>query len=628
VDHKKPPVLTSPWKVGFLGALMLVATGLGVGYLISNAFGIRWHWLYLGGISPADWSFDFNAFMDELVPLLALVALLAVTSHLLVANAVKAYTNYVDSGVEKYKQLLKSIKSIDDLEDEDRLDQLKKHPELREFLMGFKSRISSRERQSEEQEKRPDRTVHEAAPAPSNLPGECGLLVSAIMNGKAGFSRELALTIPELKQIERAAREHLLKDAASGDEIESLRRRLDSTIATLQQHGAGLMRDADACVNGVREMETQLAQLKAAIESNQDPELATAEIAKAAQQLDAMAEAMNSLGEETRRIAIVAALEASDAAQGESIRIAEELRTIAMRFNSVAMHWKQAGPALRAGLSTIEKGGAGNDKRRRALAAAAARVAGAAQMWSERLVALQEQIRELERALGIQMGADDTDEWAGIDTEEAAHDSTADTSEAVHDMAAGVLGETDEDDRTESVWEIVSDDEAATDEHEAEPSFQTTGAADVFEETEDDDAQFADIPGFEREQRVFSEQVSAGPGGEAALDDGLEVEPEPTDVYAEPATPAANTPVPPAENTADDEFLTGPRADRRPTLHVKPSETSSPADGGAPATFGAEVEADDEGRFDVTPDTEQEADADALDLYALGAVDFVAGVHA
>jgi len=57
VDRKKPK-LTSPWKVGFLVALLLVVTALGVSYFITGTFGITWHWIQFGGLSPMTWTFD------------------------------------------------------------------------------------------------------------------------------------------------------------------------------------------------------------------------------------------------------------------------------------------------------------------------------------------------------------------------------------------------------------------------------------------------------------------------------------------------------------------------------------------------------------------------------------------
>ena len=76
MDRKKPS-LTSPWKVGFLVALLLVVTSLGVSYYITGTFGVTWHWIHIGGLSPSTWTFNLGAFMEERVPLLVMTSLLA-----------------------------------------------------------------------------------------------------------------------------------------------------------------------------------------------------------------------------------------------------------------------------------------------------------------------------------------------------------------------------------------------------------------------------------------------------------------------------------------------------------------------------------------------------------------------
>lgn len=607
MDRKKPPALTSPWKVGFLVALMLVVTALGVGYFISGAFGLKWHWIEFGGASPATWTFRLGPFIDEMVPLLALVTLLAVASCVLVSGAVKRYTRFVDSGVD-YRQLLKSIKTIDDLEDEERLEQLKQHPELREFLLGFKNRMAARERQMSERDKRP--AARESDAPARNLPAECGRLVSAITNGKSGFSGELALTIPELKQIERAVREQFSRDAPAA-EIDSLRSRVDTTLEAVRRHSAGIRRDADACVAGVREMETLLGQLTRAIQTPQESAVATDGITGAAKLLDAMADALASLGEETKRIAITAALEASGGGEGQSIKIADEMRTIATRFNAVAVQWKQAGPALRTGITTIEKGTSSSGQHRKSLAASAAKAAASAQKWGERLVALQEQVRELERAAGVQGNtAAPAREWGTIDT--SFDDDNAGTT-----IEPNVPGaDTGSDPGSEAAIAQASD---------TDDQFENVAREHVFEETE---APFADIPGFEKEQRVFNDRMAGAHA--AAGRDALEVEqnagddyhaaaaPEPAHAAAPEAPAAAETPI------ADDGFLTGPRAST-PREAPAPVAEPAPARRSRVRTAPVAVETEEDGRIDI--DADLDVDADALDLYALGAVDFVEGVH-
>src|SRR5262249_40371379 len=201
VDRKKP-TLTSPGKVGFLVALLLVVTALGVSYFITGAFGITWHWIQFGGLSPMTWTFHLGAFLEEMGPLLLITSLLAFGAYVLVAGAVRRYKAYVDSGAE-YRQLLKSIKSIEDLDTGDIADRLKSHPELREFLMGVKRRAAAMDSPSSERIARHTQTTQQPQNAVSRdtIASECAKIMDAMEAGRDNFPKEIALTIPELKQI-------------------------------------------------------------------------------------------------------------------------------------------------------------------------------------------------------------------------------------------------------------------------------------------------------------------------------------------------------------------------------------------------------------------------------------------
>jgi hypothetical protein len=121
----------------------------------------------VGGLSPTQWAFNLSAFTSEMLPLIGLISILAFATSVLVSGAVRRYKTYVDSGAQ-YKDLLRSIKHLEDLEDESKLDQLKQHPELREFLMGLKHRLAARERQGTEKERKhsePSRTPGRPMPS-------------------------------------------------------------------------------------------------------------------------------------------------------------------------------------------------------------------------------------------------------------------------------------------------------------------------------------------------------------------------------------------------------------------------------------------------------------------------------
>lgn len=631
MNRKKPAALTSPGKVGFLVALLLVVTALGVSYFITGTFGLQWSWIELAGASPTQWKFDFGAFLEEMVPLIALVALLAFASHVLVAGAVRRYQASVSSGIE-YRELLRSFKNADDFDDENRLDELKQHPELREFVMGFKNRIAARERQLEEREKRSKEGPSRAPAASSdrgngNLASESSILLNAIVESKNGFSDALSLTIPELKQIERAVRERLGKPAPVTDdggaakrELESLKASVDTTLSAVRSALATARRDAGSCVTGAREIEAHLASLQQAIDALAVPATASNGVAAAAKRVDAVAESLSTLGEETKRIAIAAALAASGGAEGDAIKVAEEIRTIATRFNSVAQQWREASPAIRSAIDTIASSTVGAEKRRVAAVKALESVISKTRLWGERLVALAESVNGLDRATGgnpksVPAEAPAaTEEWgdlaASLEEDSAAHAPRASAQPAAEPEAP------------------IDDDFVP---QRAANVFQAAGAG-------HDDAPFADIPGFEKDKSLFADEsgrkaahhehetdprfvVEREAGGEWDLTRGTQAAETAGAVDASQAVPKAKAPAPapaPVQPASEEErFLNGPGPEEPPAAKPAAAKPSKP-------TRRIKV-------HDIAVATAPAAvdpDADALELYALGAVDYVAGVHA
>jgi hypothetical protein len=602
------PALTSPWKVGFLVALLLVVTAIGVTYFISGTFGVTWHWIKMSGTSPSSWSFNLGAFIDEMVPLLVLTSLLAFAAYGLVAGAVRRYKTYVDSGSE-YKQLLKSIKSVDDLEDEELFDALKQHPALREFMISVKNRVAAVERQHEESgRRRADAGAGSRGPDQQTLASECAILASAAMNGKGGFANDLALTTPELRQVEQAVRKCLADlpaapaPAATGPapgELEAMRAGVRGAVSCVR-------RDADACVAGARELEVALAAMRQRMEGLAPSPPAGDSLVAVTKHVDAAAGALAALGEETRRIAIAAALQASGGADGDSIRVADEVRTVATKFNAVAQQWKQVSALMRSALAPSASASRPGDQDRAALISAVGVASNKASLWAERAVALVEQVRGVERAAGIDGSADSRP--AEAPAESAARWDAA-----------------DEEIDVPSIAPVFSTEPAAgaSDEND----IANAGAASEFDAAAVDEAPFADIPGFEKERRFFVEADGSAEAKAAAGDVAhLEVEAGEREDWSLDAgvhdladAPEASAPAP---GTDGDGFLTGPRPAQAEPLRnedrydakAAQRQRSTAAD---PKPLRTEAAAT--AMLEPTADV----DADAIDLYALGAVDYV-----
>jgi hypothetical protein len=574
VDRKKP-TLTSPWKVGFLVALMLVVTALGVSYFITGVFGIKWHWIQVGGLSPTTWQFHLGAFLEEMGPLLLITSLLAFASYVLVSGAVRRYKAYVDSGAE-YKQLLKSIKSIEDLETEDIAERLKSHPELREFLMGVKRRAAALESPGSE---RIARHTPSAPPAQNGVSrdtvaSECTKLVEAIDGGRDNFPREIALTIPELKQIERTVRRVFAEIPQTAPVTDQSAVALEELKSSVRSTLDALRGDVTACGNGAREVEAAVSALQAQGGAPAQPNANTAVIQK---RIDAVAEALTMLGEETKRIAIASALQASGGPEADHIKVADELKVLATRFNTVARHWGETVPALREILAGGSNANAGAD-----VSAAAAQAANRARLWGERAVAMNEHVRALERAIGAapsRPAAAVTPSGAiDLDSPASAASVTAPTVEA---LGAG------------------------------SPMFGSDTSGDIS---------FADIP-FEKEHRFFADPPAERADTaddrfvvDAAQENRFDLSEEDSDET--PAVVPSRTESKPAPD--QDGFLTGPR----PTVKSQrsaPQPAPAPVRAAAPLAPAPAPVREESSVATATLDP----DADAMDLYALGAIDCV-----
>ena len=599
MDRNKPPALTSPGKVGVLVALMLVVTGLGVSYFITGTFGVSWHWLTIGGPSPTQWAFNVSAFASEMLPLIGLISILAFATSVLVSGAVRRYKTYVDSGAQ-YKDLLRSIKSIDDLEDEAKLDQLKQHPELREFLMGLKHRLAARDRQNTERE----RKHPEASRAPARIEAlatEAAVLLGAITDGKDGLARELSLSIPELKQIERAVRQRLGDRTPVRDEkVDSLRRDLEAKLGSVRGAVSTMRRDAEACSSGARELEAAVAAVKQSVTAAASAAPTTTDVVGLAKRVDALAEALATLGEETKRIAIASALQASGGSEDDSIRVADEVRAIATRFNAVSQQWKECAPALRRALESASGSAADTERQRTSVSKSIAAAAGKASLWSERLVVLAEQVRGLEQltgGAGAGAAVENPREWGNVDMG-SQPDSPAKA-------------------------ETREEAPASTDDE-----FLTQSPASVFAGADREEAPFADIPGFEKEGRFFVESANQ-PGAETGehehepeqdqdgrfVVDGNNTEGWDFAADAEPKDDAPErAPAREPAGADSDGFLTGPRS----TLKKTPR----------PAAAGDGAERPGAKTPERGSVATMETEPGVIDLYALGAVDFDERVHA
>jgi len=577
VERTKPHTLTSPWKVGFLVSLLLVAMSIGVSYFLTRAFGISWHWVDFPSSSWRTWVFHTEAFMTEMLPLVVLVGGFSLFSYILITGAVRKYRSYVDSGLD-YKNLVQSLATIEDLGDEKRIKKLAQYPELRDSLLKIGMKIKEKTEALEVREM----ALTDGVADNEAIGGEASLLVSAIMNGnEGGFNSSLSLSVPELRRIEEAIRAHLLVDKASSDaRVQTIRAELTLATAGITSQLSEMRSEFVEIESAAREIEAQVVCLNDAL-GRPAPAAVPSGANGALDSLDNIASALAELGDDAKSIAINTAMQAGqpDAANGAHatlIEMAEDVRNIAARFGSISTQWSPAAEQLRG---TSQSTSVDGDIR-----AAADLVARRVSMWVERAVMLSDKLDsllmqhgEIASELAMEIDGSENTQYHSVDLE-------------VEDLRREGSSPTSDDDRviTTSDFELQSN----------EPVFEDipTRVEGLVTETELFDE--ISVPSTEDTPSAMFEEIHPAEG----------VADEPAEVTSD--EPAEMTSDEPAEMTSDE-----------------PAEVTSDEPAEVTSDEPAEDLSFDDGFIkDPAQGSEYPAaddpDADAIDLYELGAVDY------
>ncbi len=133
----KKPVLTSPWKIGMMVALMLIVTSFGVGYYMVRVYDIDLYWL---SSDVSKWVIDSYQFFREIYPAAAGVVLIALFTYFVIASAVRRYKYYLNSG-QDYRKMISLADSIDDLTNPAQIARLSEYPELQDVLRSYGDQI-------------------------------------------------------------------------------------------------------------------------------------------------------------------------------------------------------------------------------------------------------------------------------------------------------------------------------------------------------------------------------------------------------------------------------------------------------------------------------------------------------
>lgn len=363
MKRTKLPALTSPWKIGFFVSLMLVSVSVGVAYFFIDKFGVSWNWL-----DKNEWMAVVRGegFLYELLPVIALVSVTAMFSYLVIAGAVRKYKRFLDSGVD-YKNLLMSLKEIDDLEDKSKIEKIRNHPDLKRVLLGISEQLTEQREAFAKREVEVEKEVDDAVMArheelTEGFAAQCEGLATAIREGEedlispqTGVSNSSLRTLGEAIQSrlesfpQRAAVE--TGPVEIGEESEFIRNKLEEITTELRDSSGGAKEIEELLKNmsGDDAPETDQGRLEAA----------RGEIRGAVDTLKSLEELSRSLevlSEETKGIAISTALHAGsgEGTQDDLIRLAEEVKEIAMRFKEGTERFSQVSSGMRSSIGSLE----------------------------------------------------------------------------------------------------------------------------------------------------------------------------------------------------------------------------------------------------------------------------------
>ncbi len=644
MKRTKLPALTSPWKIGFFVSLMLVSVSVGVAYFFINKFGVSWNWL-----DKNEWMAVIRGegFVYELLPAIALVAVTAMFSYLVIARAVRKYKRYLDSGLD-YKNLLMSLKEAKDLEDISKIEKIRNNPELKRLLLGVSEQLSEQrealvQRENEMEQMTDDAVIAKHEELTEGFAAQCESLATAIREGADDLmSPETGVSNLSLRTLGEAIQNRLETappaDAGAGAPGVSV-----ETSAVVLGQLDEITTELRESSNGAKEIEKLLKEMSGIGGPETDKgrlDAARGEIRGALdtlKSLDELSTSLDVMSEEARGIAISTALHAGsgEGTQDDLIRLAEEVKEIAMRFKEGTESFSQVASGMRSSMGSLEAFIGGEmrpetpeaDPRHSFLS-----LSNRVSLWVERVMVLTEKVAGLQAAAEEPVASAVAP--AAFKSPEPEDVAAADSDDAFEKTEAGArFPEQGQEfgfemlDRSKSLFSDSTDAPET-----AEP--EVPQDAGIFEEMSAESADEADATdhaelGDEEpvEERTTDEALSADQAdvtGEKEEASEIPAEPEVKDTalpgfetFARQTTPEYEAPSQPAEaerfNVDEDRF--GSQKDR-----LQPFEDTFES--------GSNLKAQEKEKAEPAPETSQPEElGDVVDLYALGAVDYDEAVH-
>lgn len=322
----RKPVLTSPWKIGTLVALMLTATSFGVGYYMVRIYNIDLYWL---SSDVSRWGVDSYQFFREIYPAAAGVLLLALFTYFVIASAVRRYRYYLNSG-QDYRKMISLAESIDDLTNPAQIARLSEYPELQEVLRNYGDQIReiSEGMESREEEMR---SVDLEVEIDSILQGNGMNEILAEGKWWATIARKIQVWIEgnaggteDMKKQSEAARQ------AAG--------RASLSCGKVAETAAGAGEDILDIVRSVGQLNAVAASLgSGTVQTEGSPSGSVSAMETAAATLEERGAAIHELSEESNGLALNMALMAArgEATEKDLAELAEKVRSSAERYGKL-----------------------------------------------------------------------------------------------------------------------------------------------------------------------------------------------------------------------------------------------------------------------------------------------------
>ncbi len=343
-SHKNP-VLTSPWKIGVLVALLLVVVGFGAGYYVIETYNIELQWL-TGGLG--EWEIDSFGFFREVFPLVAGLIILSMISYFAISSAVRRYRHYLDSG-QDYRQMIQLAESIDDLTSPAQIAKLRNYPELQSVLRSYGDQIRGISEQLREQQEQED-----------NRSVDLEMEIDTLLQGEV--SQDSLVEDRWWTPLYRKIEEHI---TANRQELSQMKLKLHdgksalgqvalSTGRIVEQIG-GTGDDYPEIMNAVNELTSLAKQIDREgeeVEQGQSHKgvmkAIVSEMENTLHKLEEGGKVLNEFSEENNGLALNIALMAAkgEAEEHELAQFAEKVRLSADRFNKLSKTFSSMAQSL------------------------------------------------------------------------------------------------------------------------------------------------------------------------------------------------------------------------------------------------------------------------------------------